>query len=60
MKALVGNKWLPGKNVPFDPVATSRAAESGLTVITAAGRDIKNLHRLLEGQSFEGTVIGPD
>ena len=60
MKALVGDKWVPGRNVPFDPVATARAAELRLTVITAAGRDIKNLQRLLEGESFEGTVIGPE
>ena len=60
LKALVGDKWIPGRNVPFDPVATKKAAELKLKVITAAGRDIQNLSKLLENQDFEGTVIGPE
>jgi uridylate kinase len=58
-RAIVGEEWSPGKNVPFDPVATRKAAELGLTVICAAGRDLDNLRRILEGESFVGTVIGP-
>jgi uridylate kinase len=60
LKTLVGDKWVPGKNVPFDPVATAKAAELKLTVITAAGRDIENLARLLENEEFTGTIIGPE
>ena len=60
LKALVGDKWIPGRNVPFDPVATKKAAELKLKVITAAGRDIQNLAKLLENKDFEGTVIGPE
>jgi len=59
-RAIVGDEWSPGRNVPFDPVATRKAAELGLTVICAAGRDLDNLGRILEGESFEGTTIGPD
>ncbi len=59
MKKLVGNTWIPGKNVPFDPVATKKAAELGLTVIAAGGRDIDNLKNILRGQEFNGTTIGP-
>ncbi len=57
---LVGDKWVPGRNVPFDPVATKRGAELRLKVITAEGRDIENLVNLLEERPFEGTVIGPE
>lgn len=60
LKALVGDEWIPGKNVPFDPVATKRASELGLRVITADGKDIPNLMAILEGNSFKGTVIGPE
>ena len=60
MKKLVGDKWVPGVNVPFDPVATKRAAELGLTVITAAGNNIDNMNKILIGSDFEGTQIGPD
>ena len=59
MKKLVGDKWIPGKNVPFDPVATKKAAELGLSVITAEGRDIPNLKKILNGEEFFGTTIGP-
>ena len=54
----MGDEWTPGRNVPFDPVATKKAADLGLTVITAAGSDIENIGRLLRGQPFEGTIIG--
>jgi uridylate kinase len=57
-RALVGDEWIPGKNVPFDPVASRRAAELGLTVICAAGRDLANLKKILRGEAFLGTTIG--
>ncbi len=57
---LVGDAWIPGKNVPFDPVATEYAAKIHIEVIVAAGRDLENLNRILTDSSFEGTVIGPD
>jgi uridylate kinase len=56
-RKLVGTEWTPGKNVPFDPVASARAAELGLTVICAAGWDLGNLGRLLRDAAFTGTVI---
>ena len=55
---IVGDEWTPGKNLPFDPIATKRAAELGLSVICAAGRDLPNLRSLLlRGGAFEGTTI---
>jgi uridylate kinase len=57
-RALVGDEWTPGKNVPFDPVASRRAAELGLKVICAAGRDLENLGKILRGEPFLGTTIG--
>ncbi len=56
-RRLVGDEWVPGANLPFDPIATRRAAELGLRVI-AAGRDIANLELILEGKPFVGTTIG--
>ncbi len=60
MKKLVGDTWIPGKNVPFDPVATKKAAELGLTVIAAEGKNIPNLEKILKGETFYGTTIGPE
>ncbi|MDA8426217.1 MAG: UMP kinase [Treponema sp.] len=59
-RAIVGEEWTPGKNLPFDPVASRLAAELRLEVVCAAGRDLDNLRAILSGRSFLGTVIGPD
>lgn len=56
---LVGDKWIPGTNAPFDPVAAQLAKKIGLTVIVTNGRDFKNLRNILNGESFKGTVIMP-
>jgi len=57
-RSMVGDSWTPGKNVPFDPVASRHAQEFGLQVICADGRDIPNTIAILEGKHFNGTVIG--
>ena len=57
--AIVGDEWKPGANTPFDPVATRRAEELGMTVIAADGRDLVNLKALLTGKPFTGTTIRP-
>jgi uridylate kinase len=59
-RRIVGDTWSPGKNTPFDPVASRKAAEEHLRVIIAAGRDVANLKAILEGRPFTGTVVGPD
>ena len=59
-RAIVGSEWEPGKNLPFDPIATKKAAELGLKVVCAAGRDLGNLRLILAGEAFTGTTIGPD
>lgn len=58
-RAIVGDEWTPGKNLPFDPIATKKAASLGLKVTCAAGRDLENLKAILAGEAFVGTVIGP-
>jgi uridylate kinase len=60
LAAMVGTTWVPGRKLPFDPVATAEAARAGLRVIVAAGRNIENLKKILAGRDFEGTVVGPD
>lgn len=56
-RKIVGDEWVPGKNVPFDPVASLHAQKSGISVICAAGRDIENLRNILDGKAFTGTLI---
>jgi len=56
-RAIVGDEWVPGKNVPFDPIASLHAQKAGISVICAAGRDIDNLRNILDGKPFTGTTI---
>ncbi|MEM4267787.1 MAG: UMP kinase [Candidatus Woesearchaeota archaeon] len=55
---LIGKKWVPGKNVPFDPEASKEAMNAGLQVIILNGRNLKNLRKCIIGKNFVGTVIG--
>ena len=55
--AMVGDKWVPGMNAPFDPIASKRAAKLGLTVICASGHDIDNLRLILDNGDYRGTTI---
>jgi uridylate kinase len=55
--SMVGDEWTPGKNVPFDPVASRHAAKLGLKVICAAGKNLANLKNILLDREFIGTTI---
>lgn len=57
-RKMVGNEWVPGKNAPFDPIASKLAQEAGISVICADGRNTENTLAILNGGKFEGTVIG--
>jgi uridylate kinase len=59
MERLVGSKWKPGLNTPFDPIATQLAKKLGLTVVVTNGHDFENLEHIIEGEEFKGTVIVP-
>lgn len=59
LEKLVGNKWTPGLNTPFDPIATKLAKRLNLTVIITNGKDLANLENILDDKSFKGTVIAP-
>lgn len=56
-RKIVGNKWDPGKNAPFDPTAARLAQKLGLKVIIANGKNLKNLENILAGKQFIGTTI---
>jgi uridylate kinase len=56
-KTIVGETWVPGKNLPFDPIATKKASELNLRVIIASGKNIENTGNILNGKDFTGTVI---
>lgn len=56
-RAMVGDKWSPGMSVPFDPVASKKAQELGLTVKIVNGKNLENLEKCLNCEEFQGTTI---
>ncbi len=56
-RKIVGNKWIPGMNAPFDPIASRFASENKLQVIIADGKNLKNLNKILKRQKYFGTTI---
>ena len=56
-RKIVGDKWDPGLNAPFDPVASRLAEKLKLTVVIMNGKNTENLKNLLSGKPFVGTVI---
>jgi uridylate kinase len=56
-RKIVGNKWVPGANTPFDPIASKVADQEGIEVAILNGKKLKNLENYLYGKEFKGTVI---
>jgi uridylate kinase len=56
-KKIVGDKWIPGMNTPFDPIATKLAAKSKLRLVLL-GKNLRNLKKYLDGKKFKGSVVG--
>jgi len=56
-RKMVGDKWDPGMNVPFDPIASKLAAESKIEVAILNGKNLANLENYLEGKEYQGTTI---
>lgn len=56
-RKMVGDEWTPGKNCPFDPIASKKAESLGLKVICAGGKNIENINAILDNREFTGTTI---
>jgi uridylate kinase len=57
MQKIVGTKWIPGLNAPFDPIATKIAGRLKLKVALLNGRKLKNIQNFLNGRKFVGSVV---
>lgn len=55
-RGIIPKEWTPGMSAPFDPVASQKAQEAGITV-AVLGASIENLENYLSGKKFEGTII---
>ena len=58
MFKLMGSKFIPGGNWPFDPKACRLAKKHGVSVVIMNGNNLKNLENFLKGKKFKGTMIG--
>lgn len=54
---MAGDKWIPGMNLPFDPIASKLAMELGVTVRILNGKNLDNLALALDRKPFKGTTI---
>jgi len=57
LQKIVGTKWEPGANTPFDPVATKTARKLGLKLAFVKGTELGEVKKVIEGKKFEGTVV---
>lgn len=56
-RKIVGSKWIPGANAPFDPIASKLAEQWKMEVCVSDGKDLLNLEKILSGKEFKGTRI---
>ncbi len=56
-RKLLPDKWDPGLNAPFDPVAAKEAEQHGMEVIIMNGKKLKNFENYLNGKEYIGTKI---
>lgn len=57
IREMTGEKWVPGMNLPFDPIASKLADELSVTVKILSGKDLENVAKALDGKEFHGTTI---
>lgn len=56
-RKIVGDKWEPGSNVPFDPVASREAAGAKMRVIIMNGLNLVEVKKAISNKKFKGTIV---
>ena len=56
-RKIVGNKWAPGLNAPFDPIAARESEKLKLEVAVINGKNLKNIVDYINKKEFIGTLI---
>jgi uridylate kinase len=54
---IVGDKWMPGLSMPFDPRASKLAAKLKIKVAMVNGKNLERLEDFLNDKPFIGTII---
>ncbi len=57
-RKIVGNKWAPGANAPFDPIASREAEKNKMKVVVMNGKNLGEVSKVLKGEDkIIGTII---
>ncbi len=56
-RKIVGSKWSPGMNIPFDPRASREAEILKIKVIVINGKKLERMENFLNKKEFIGTTI---
>lgn len=57
LQKMIDDKWTPGMNAPFDPVAIKFSKKENLELVTMSGKNLDNLRKYLNGEDFEGSIV---
>lgn len=55
-REMIGDWWVPNRQIPFDPFASKLAEDYGMKVFFLDGKNLKNLENVLEEKNFEGSI----
>jgi len=55
-RKIVGDKWSPGLNAPFDPIASKLGQKLGIKLVLI-GKNLNNLKNFLDGKKFKGSIV---
>lgn len=56
LRKIVGDKWKPGMNVPFDPIAVKQGQSLKLKLVLL-GKNLSNFKKFLDGKKFKGSIV---
>ncbi|MBF8280920.1 MAG: uridylate kinase [Candidatus Magasanikbacteria bacterium] len=56
-RKMIGHKWTPGLNAPFDPIAAREARAAKIRVVIIDGRNLETVRAALHGKKHSGTII---
>lgn len=56
-RKIVGDKWDPGLNAPFDPIAAKESEKLKMEVVIMNGKNLDNIRNYLNNEKFIGTRI---
>ena len=56
-RKIVGDKWDPRMNAPFDPIASKLCQELNIEVVILNGKNIRNIENYMNKKEFIGSVI---